>query len=64
MENYFTGIIEKTDKWYIGYIEEIPGVKTQGKTLEEVRGNLKDALELILKSNRELAEKNIKGKNI
>ena len=64
MENYFTGIIEKTDKWYIGYIEEIPGVNTQGKTLEEVRGNLKDALELILKSNRELAEKNIKGKNI
>lgn len=64
MLNTFTGLIEKTDNWYIGYIEEIPGVNTQGKTIEEVRINLKEALELILISNRELAERNIIGKNI
>ena len=64
MENTFTGIIEKTDKWYIGYIEEIPGVNTQGKTVEEVKNNLKEALELILISNRELTEKSITGKNV
>jgi predicted RNase H-like HicB family nuclease len=64
MENSFTGIIEKTDNWYIGFIEEIPGVNTQGKTLEEVKENLKEALELILISNRQIAEKNIIGKSI
>ena len=64
MENNFTGIIEKTDDWYIGYIEEIPGVNTQGKTIDEVKDNLKEALELILISNRELSEKNISGKSI
>ncbi len=64
MENIFSGIIEKTDNWYIGFIEEIPGVNTQGKTVEEVKENLKEALELILITNRELSEKNIIGKNI
>ncbi len=64
MENTFTGIIEKTEDWFIGYIEEISGVNTQGKTVDEVKENLKEALELILISNRELAEKNIIGKNV
>lgn len=64
MTNSFTGIIEKTDNWFIGYVEEIPGVNTQGKTVEEVKENLKEALELILISNRQLAEKNIIGKSI
>ena len=47
MKREFTGIIEKQGKWYAGYIEEIPGVNTQGRTLKEVRENLKEA-------NREL----------
>jgi predicted RNase H-like HicB family nuclease len=38
-------------------VEEIPGVNTQGKTLEEARENLKDALEVVLEANRELAER-------
>lgn len=63
MLNSFTGLIEKTENWYIGFIEEIPGVNTQGKTIEEVKDNLKEALELILISNRELAEKMVIGKN-
>jgi predicted RNase H-like HicB family nuclease len=37
-------------------VEEIPGVNTQGKTLEEARENLKDALEMVLQANGELAE--------
>ncbi|MGD0855283.1 MAG: type II toxin-antitoxin system HicB family antitoxin [Dehalococcoidia bacterium] len=54
MKREFTGIIEKQGKWYAGYIEEIPGVNTQGRTLKEVRENLKEALELIIEANREL----------
>ena len=64
MRNKFTAIIEKHDDWYVGYVEEIPGVNTQGKTLAEVRGNLKDALKLIIETNRSLAEKGINAKNI
>jgi len=51
----FTAVIEKRAKWYIGYVEEIPGVNTQGQTLEEVRENLHEALRLIIEANRELA---------
>ena len=54
MKRKFTSVINKSGKWYTGYIEEIPGVNTQGRTLKEVRENLKEALELIIVSNREL----------
>jgi predicted RNase H-like HicB family nuclease len=36
-------------------VEEIPGVNTPGKTLFEVRRNLKDALTLVIETNKELA---------
>jgi len=36
-------------------IEELPSVNTQGKTLKEVRENLKEALLLIIETNRDLA---------
>jgi len=54
MQREFTAIIDKKGRWYIGTIEEIPGVNTQGRTLSEVRKNLKEAIELILESNRSL----------
>jgi predicted RNase H-like HicB family nuclease len=38
-------------------VEEIPGVNTQGGTLEEARENLKDVLRMVLEANRELSEK-------
>ena len=36
-------------------MEEAPGVNTQGATLTEARSNLKEALAMILETNRELA---------
>ncbi|MDP3723088.1 MAG: type II toxin-antitoxin system HicB family antitoxin [Candidatus Omnitrophota bacterium] len=42
-------------KWYVGHVEEIPGVNTQGKTLSETKKNLREALILVLEANRELA---------
>jgi predicted RNase H-like HicB family nuclease len=36
-------------------VEELPGANTQGATLEEARGNLKEAVEMVLQANRELA---------
>jgi len=52
-----TSVIEKRGEWYVCYIEEIPGVNTQGKTVEEVQENLKEALALIIQANRKLASK-------
>ena len=52
MKRQFTAIYKKSGKWYIGWIEEIPGVNTQGKTLNETKENLKEALFLILETNR------------
>lgn len=62
MESIFTAVFEKVNGWYIGYVEELPGANTQGKTLEEARENLREAIELILLSNRDLAEKELSGR--
>lgn len=48
MEREFTAVIGKKGRWYIGTIEEIPGVNTQGRTPAEVRRNLKEAIRLVL----------------
>jgi predicted RNase H-like HicB family nuclease len=53
----FTGVFKKSGKWWAAFVEEVPGVNTQGKTLEEARENLKEALQLVLETNRELAHK-------
>ena len=55
MEREFTAVIEKRGRWYVAFVEEIPGVNTQGRTLAEARRNLKEALSLILETNRKLA---------
>ena len=55
MKHQFTSVIEKRGKWYVAYIEEIPGVNTQGKTLAEARRNLKEALAMVVEANRKLA---------
>ena len=52
MTRQFTAVIQKKGRWYVAWVEESPGVNTQGKTLAEARRNLKDALRLILKVNR------------
>jgi predicted RNase H-like HicB family nuclease len=52
----YTAIIEKTeDGWYIAHCAEIPNAHTQGQTIEEVKENLQDAIELILDCEREIA---------
>jgi predicted RNase H-like HicB family nuclease len=57
MKHQFTSVIERRGKWYVAYLEEIPGVNTQGRTLAEARRNLKEALAMIIEANRELAAK-------
>ncbi len=52
-----TAVFERTDDWWIAYVEELPGVNTQGRTLEEARENLHEAAELVLAANRELVQR-------
>lgn len=54
MKQQFTAVYEKRGKWYLGWVEEISGVNTQGKTLKETKENLKEALFLILETNKAL----------
>ena len=64
MENRFTAVFQKTDKWWIAFVDELPGANAQGETIDEARENLKEAVELILKSNRELSEREFAGKDV
>lgn len=57
MIGQFTAVYMKQGKWYVGYVEEIPGVNTQGRTLTETKANLKEALTLVLEANRTLAHR-------
>ena len=55
-----TAIYEEAEEGgYIGYVAELPGANTQGETLEEVRENLSEAIQLILEANREEFEKRL-----
>jgi predicted RNase H-like HicB family nuclease len=52
MHNEFTAIIEEDEGWYIAYCPEIPGANGQGKTIEEAKESLADAISLILEDRR------------
>ena len=52
MHNEFTAIIEKDGEWYIAYCPEIPGANGQGKSKDEAKDSLADAISLILEDRR------------
>lgn len=53
MHNEFTAIFDQDGDWLIAYCPEIPGANGQGRTREEARQNLVDAIALILEDRRE-----------
>jgi predicted RNase H-like HicB family nuclease len=56
-----TAVYMPVPEGYIAFVEELPGANTQGETLEEARENLREAVELVLEANRELAERTLVG---
>ncbi len=64
MKIRMTAVYQKVPEGYIGFVEELPGANTQGETLEEVRANLYEAVELIMESNRMLAEESLLNMDI
>ena len=53
MHNEFTAVFEHDGEWYVAYSPEIPGANGQGRTKEEARRSLADAIALILQDRRE-----------
>jgi predicted RNase H-like HicB family nuclease len=49
----YTAVIQQHGDWWIGWVEEVPGVNSQGATREELLDNLRDALEEALEMNRQ-----------
>ena len=64
MEYNFTAIIKKVDNYFVGFIYELPGANSQSSTIEETRENLKEAIRLILRANREIIETTLDGGEI
>ena len=61
VKHNFTAVYKKSGKWFLGWVEEIPGANTQGKTLRETKANLLEATKLIIEANRSL---NTKQRNL
>lgn len=51
----FTAVFEQDGDWWIGYVEDLPGANTQGRTLDEARDNLKEAVQLVIEAKLDLA---------
>ena len=52
MKNEYTAVVQKDGRWWVGWLEEIPGVNSQGQTREELMENLRSALDEALEMNR------------
>jgi predicted RNase H-like HicB family nuclease len=54
MDRTYNAVYLKVPEGYVGFIEELPGVSTQGADLDEARRNLRDAAETVLEANQAL----------
>ena len=60
MANIYTAVYQQDGDWYVAWLEELSGAMTQGRTIEESRENLHDAVRELLEARHELAEKRTK----
>ncbi|MCI0362086.1 MAG: type II toxin-antitoxin system HicB family antitoxin [Planctomycetaceae bacterium] len=59
-----TAVYLPVPEGFVAFVEELPGANTQGKTLDEARENLSEAVELVLEANRGLAAKAIGSQTV
>ena len=60
----FTAVFKEFPEGYAAFVEELPGANSQGKTLEEARRDLAEAVQLVLEANRQLAEESLSGEDV
>ena len=54
-QRYHTIIKPEPNGWFVGWVEEIPGAISQGRSLDECRHNLRESLELLVETHRDEA---------
>lgn len=54
-----TAVFVKVPEGYVGFVEELPGANTQGRTLQEARDNIREAIEMTFEANRVLAQESL-----
>lgn len=64
MKLKLTRVFQKVPEGYIGFVAELAGANTQGETLDETRANRQEAVELVLETNRILAEEQLQGADV
>ena len=64
MLRHFTLEYWQDDGWYVGRLKEVPGVFSQGETLEELEGNVKEAYQLMMEEEKIVPKAEIKTKDI
>lgn len=47
------------DGWYVGKLKEVPGVFSQGKTIDDLKNNIREAYRLMMEEEEPLNEKNV-----
>ena len=63
-ENKYTAVYQQEGDWWIGWVEELPGANTQGRSLDEARENLKVAIQMTIEANREIARRELRGTKV
>lgn len=59
-----TAVFRKVPGGFVGFVAELPGANTQGRTLEEARRHLIEAFALTLEANRTLSEEALAGRDV
>jgi predicted RNase H-like HicB family nuclease len=60
----FTAVYLKQSNGYVGFVEELPGVNSLGRTLEEARENLLRHAEIVFHEERAQTEEMLDGKDV
>ena len=59
-----TAVFLKGEHGYTGFVEELPGVNSQGQTIEEARDNLQRQAVVVFDAERAQAEELLEGKDV
>lgn len=60
----FTAVFLKSARGYVGFLEELPGVTIEGRTLDEARENLRAHATLVFDEERAQCESMLEGKDV
>ena len=60
----FTAVFLRSGQGYVGFVEELPGVNSQGRTIDEARANLQRLAAVVFDEERAQAESLIEGKDV